>query len=69
MEDLKAVLPHHRIKLDRMAHYSRSQMITTVQGLEQDLANHKAYLDQLLTVVIDQNPNILTMIGEAQKIR
>ena len=44
-------------------------MVSTVRALEEDLTHHKAYLDQLLAVVIDQNPNLLTMIGEAQKMR
>ena len=69
MEDLKAVLPQHRTKLDDMSNCTRSQMIATVHALIEDLAHHKAYLDQLLTVIIDQNPQLLSMIGEAQKMR
>lgn len=69
MEDLQDVLPHHRSKLESITTLSRADVTATVHALEKDLAHHKAYLDQLLTVVIDQNPNILTMVGEAQKMR
>ena len=69
MEDLKDILPRHRTRLETMANFTRTQMMGTVQSLEEDLTRHKAYLDQLLAVVIDQNPNLLTMIGEAQKMR
>lgn len=69
MEDLKSILPHHRLQLDNMVNYTRAQMMSSVHALEEDLAHHKAYLDQLLAVVIDQHPNLLTMIGEAQKTR
>ena len=69
MEDLKEVLPQHRTKSDNLSSVSRTEMVATVRALEDDLVHHKAYLDQLLTIVIDQNPQLLTMIGEAQKMR
>lgn len=69
MEDLQDVLPRHKTKLENMTNLSRSEVMAAIHTLEQDLAHHKAYLDQLLTIVIDQNPNILTMIGEAQRMR
>ena len=69
MEDLKDILPRHRTKLENMTNFTRAEMMATVHSLEEDLTHHKAYLDQLLAVVIDQNPNLLTMIGEAQKMR
>lgn len=69
MEDLKRVLPHHRVQLDNMANFTRAQMMSTVHALEADLAHHKAYLDQLLGIVIDHHPSLLTMIGEAQRTR
>ena len=69
MEDLRDILPRHQTKSEQMANLNRAQMVSTVRALEEDLTHHKAYLDQLLAVVIDQNPNLLTMIGEAQKMR
>ena len=69
MEDLKDILPRHHTKLENMTNFTRAQMMSTVHALEEDLTHHKAYLDQLLAVVIDQNPQLLTMIGEAQKMR
>lgn len=69
MEDLKDILPRHRTKLENMTTFTRSQMMSSIHTLEEDLSHHKAYLDQLLAVVIEQNPNLLTMIGEAQKMR
>ncbi len=69
MEDLKDILPHHRVQLDNMVSFTRAQMMSSVHSLEEDLAHHKAYLDQLLAVVIDHSPNLLSFIGEAQKKR
>lgn len=69
MEDLRDILPRHHTKLENMTNFTRAQMMSTVHALEEDLTHHKAYLDQLLAVVIDQNPQLLTMIGEAQKMR
>ena len=69
MEDLKSILPHHRLQLDNMVNYTRAQMMSCVHTLEEDLAHHKAYLDQLLAVVIDQHPEILSLVGEAQRMR
>ncbi len=69
MEDLKAVLPRHMTKGEQLTAMNRAQMVSTVHGLEEDLAHHKAYVDQLLTVVITDNPSLLAMVSEAQKIR
>lgn len=68
-EDLKDILPRHRTKGESLTGFTRTQMVTTIHSLEEDLTHHKAYLDQLLTVIIDQNPQLLSMISEAQKIR
>ena len=69
MEDLKEVLPRHKTKGEQLTAMNRAQMVSTIHGLEDDLGHHKAYLDQLLTVVITHNPNLLAMVSEAQKIR
>ena len=68
-ENLKVILPHYRTERESLTKFTRAQMVTAIHGLEEDLAHHKAYLDQLLTIIIDQNPELLSMISEAQKIR
>lgn len=69
MEDLKDILPLHRVHLDNLPNFTRAEMMSTVHVLEEDLSHHKVYLDQLLAVVIDQNPELLSKIGDAQKIK
>lgn len=69
MEDLKKILPRHRTRLENMTQLNRVQMVSIVHRLEEDLSHHKAYLDQLLAVVIDHNPDLLAHVAEAQKIR
>lgn len=68
-EDLKDILPRYRTKEESLTRFTRDQMVTTIHGLEEDLAHHKAYLDQILTVIINQNPQLLSMISEAHKMR
>ena len=69
MEDLKDILPRHSVHLDNLANFTRAEMMSTVHVLEEDLSHHKVYLDQLLSVVIDQNPELLSKIEDIQKIR
>jgi len=69
MEDLKEILPRHKTKGEQLTSLNRAQMVGTIHDLDDDLAHHKAYLDQLLTIVITNNPNLLAMVSEAQKIR
>ena len=48
---------------------SRSELIKRLRNVEDDFSRHKVYLDQLLTVIIDQNPQLLSMLGEVQRLR
>ena len=48
---------------------SRSELVKRLRKLEEEFSRHKVYLDQLLTVVIDQHPELLSMLGEAQRLR
>ena len=55
--------------LTALAKLPRSNLITKIQNLEESFIRHRAYLDQLLTVVIDQNPELLSLVGQAQMMR
>ena len=68
-EDLKEAAQHHRVTMENMVNFTRAQMVSSVRGLEEDLAQHKAYLDQLLAVVIEHNPDLLSLVGEAHRNR
>ena len=48
---------------------SRSELVKRLRNLEEEFSRHKAYLDQLLTIIIDQHPELLSMLGEAQRLR
>ncbi len=47
----------------------RNELLTRLAEREKDLAKNRAYLDQLLSVVIDQEPQLLARVGEAQLLR
>ena len=48
---------------------SRSELVKRVRKVEEEFSRHKAYLDQLLTLVIDQHPELLSMLGQMQGLR
>ena len=48
---------------------SRSELVKRLRNVEEECGRHKAYLDQLLTVVIDRHPELLSMLGEVQRLR
>ena len=48
---------------------SRSELVKRLRNVEEECTRHKAYLDQLLTVIIDQHPELLSMLGEVQRLR
>lgn len=48
---------------------SHADLVKGCQHANRELQQHKVYLDQLLTIVIDKHPEILSMVTEAQKMR
>lgn len=48
---------------------SQANLLKAYQRVNKELQKHKLYLDQLLTIVIDSNPEILSLVAEAQKRR
>ena len=48
---------------------SRSELVKRLRNVEEEFSRHKAYLDQLLTVIINQHPELLSMLGEVQRLR
>ena len=47
----------------------RNELLTRLAERERELTKNRAYLDQLLSVVIDQEPQLLAQVGEAQLLR
>ena len=48
---------------------SRADLLKACRLANRELCQHKLYLDQLLTVVIDKHPEVLSLVAEAQKMR
>ena len=48
---------------------SRSELVKRLRSVEEEFSRHKVYLDQLLTIIIDQHPELLSMLGEVQRLR
>ena len=48
---------------------SRAELVKACRQANRELHQHRLYLDQLLTIVIDRHPEILNMVAEAQKMR
>lgn len=48
---------------------SRIDLVRSCHRANRELRQHKVYLDQLLTIVIDRHPEVLNMVSEAQKMR
>ena len=48
---------------------SRTDLVNGCRRANKELHQHKLYLDQLLTIVIDKHPELLSMVTEAQKMR
>ena len=44
-------------------------MLSSLRDTEEELQRHKTYLDQLLSIIIESNPDLLTRMGEAQRTR
>ena len=54
---------------EELAAVSRTDLISRLRQTEEEFYRHKVYLEQLLTVVIDQQPHLLSMIKESQRIK
>ena len=54
---------------DSLEQSGQANLLKTYQCVNKELHKHKLYLDQLLTIVIDSNPEILSLVAEAQKRR
>ena len=48
---------------------SRAELVKRLRNVEEEFSRHKVYLDQLLTIIIDRHPELLSMLGEVQKLR
>jgi hypothetical protein len=69
-EDLHGALDDHTPQEEGpLSKASRSELVKRVRNVEENFSRHKAYLDQLLTIIIDQHPELLSMLGEAQRLR
>ena len=70
-EDVHGALGDHtqRQVEGSLSKASRSELVKRLRNLEEEFSRHKAYLDQLLTIIIDQHPELLSMLGEAQRLR
>lgn len=54
---------------DQLHNASHADLVKGCQYANKELQQHRRYLDQLLTIVIDKHPEILTMVTEAQKMK
>jgi len=54
---------------DSLEQSGQANLLKAYQRVNKELHKHKLYLDQLLTIVIDSNPEILSLVAEAQKRR
>ena len=70
-EDVHGALGDHTQPQEEgsLSKASRSELVKRLRNLEEEFSRHKAYLDQLLTIIIDQHPELLSMLGEAQRLR
>ncbi|CAI7995532.1 hypothetical protein GBAR_LOCUS1708 [Geodia barretti] len=48
---------------------SRAELVKACRHANKELHQHRLYLDQLLAIVIERHPEVLTMVTEAQKMR
>ncbi len=48
---------------------SQPEVLLALRNVEDELVRHKAYLDQLLSVVLDRSPDILTKLEKAHRTR
>ena len=69
-DDLHDVLNEYTLpEEESLSKTSRSELVKRLKNVEEEFTRHKAYLDQLLTIIIDQHPELLSMLGEAQRLR
>ena len=54
---------------EELAVVPRTDLISRLRQMEEEFYRHKVYLEQLLTVTIDQQPDLLSLVGEAQRIK
>ena len=52
-----------------MSRGSRAELVKACRRANRELRQHRLYLDQLLAIVIERQPEILSMVAEAQKMR
>ena len=48
---------------------SHADLVRSCRHANRELRQHKLYLDQLLTLVIEKHPELLAMLSEAQRMR
>lgn len=69
-EDLHRVVgdytPQEEGSLSKASH---SELVKRLRKTAEEFSRHKAYLDQLLTIIIDRHPELLSMLGEVQRLR
>lgn len=64
--DLPGPLP---TTADQLTSAPRDQLMAKITEREEELGRNRAYLDQLLSVVIEHEPQLLATVGEAQLLR
>jgi hypothetical protein len=48
---------------------SQAELVKACRHAKKELRQHRLYLDQLLAIVIERHPEVLTMVTEAQNMR
>lgn len=62
-------LPEIELQSEVLVHATQSEVLSSLRDTEEELRRHKTYLDQLLSIVIESSPDLLTRMGEAQRTR
>lgn len=47
----------------------KAELVKACRQANRELRKHRLYLDQLLAIVVDRHPEILTLVAEAQNMR
>ncbi len=61
--------PPSALTPDQLTNTTRNELIAKLAEREREFGRNKAYLDQLLSVVIEHKPQLLAIVGEAQQLR
>ena len=62
-------LPEIELQSEVLVHATQPEVLSSLRDTEEELRRHKTYLDQLLSIIIESSPDLLTRMGEAQRTR